>query len=233
MASPPRVPGIREAMRLALVDLYQHSIRLVPVNLAWGLGLIVVLGLTTAGAMWLAILVAPLLALPLVALARLAGEIVRGEEVVLSDAWRAIGELGVRAVVVGALVVGVVLVLGSNVLLGLAEGTAPAMAIAVAAGWGLVAIGLVALPFWLLLADPSRHGRGLAAPLRECAALLLVEPSRLIVLAAVVSVVLVVGTLLVAAILTVGVAYAVLVTARVVLPAADRLAGSPGLAPTD
>jgi hypothetical protein len=233
MASLPMVPGMREAMRLALVDLYQHSIRLVPVNLAWGLGLIVVIGLGMAGAVWLAILVVPLLALPLVALARLAGEIVRGEEVVLSDAWRVIGELGVRAMVACALVVGVVLVLGSNVLLGLAEGTAPAMAIAVAAGWGLVAIGLVALPFWLLLADPSRHGRGLAAALRECAALLLVEPSRLIVLAAVVSAVLVVGTLLVAAILTVGVAYAVLVTARVVLPAADRLAGSQGLAPTD
>ena len=233
MASPPRVPGIRGALRLALTDLYQHSIRLVPLNLAWGLGLIVVLGLATAGAPWLAILVAPLLALPLLALARLAGEIVRGEEVVLSDAWRAIGELGVRAVVAGAFFVGAVVVLTSNVLLGLAEGTAPAAAIAVAAAWGLAATALVALPFWTLLADPARHGRGLAAALRECAALLLVEPSRLIRLAVVVTALLIVGTLLVAAILTVGVAYAVLVTARVVLPTADRLAGIPGLAPTD
>jgi hypothetical protein len=42
-----------------------------------------------------------------------------------------------------------------------------------------------------------------------------------------VTAVLVIGSLLVAALLAVAVAYAALVTARVVLPAADRLAGSP------
>lgn len=225
--APARVPGIRSAVRLAAGDLYFQSIRLVPANLAWGLGFIVVLGVVAGGATFAGIALAPLLALPLVALARLAGEIVRGEQVVLSDAWQAVRELARPALVAGALTIGTTLILLSNVRLGLMAGTVPALAMGVLAGWGLVAIWLVAFPFWILLADPARSGRGWPKAAREAAALMLVEPLRLIALALVVTAVLVIGSVLVAALLAVAVAYAALVTARVVLPAADRLAGSP------
>ena len=227
MASAPRVPGVREAVRPALVDLYHHSIRFVPVNLAWGLGLIGLLSLATVGAPLVALILAPLLALPLVGMARMAGEVARGRDVVLADAWDAVRELAIPAVVAGALGIIAMVVLAGNVLLGLGTGTVPAIAIAVAAGWGLVALALVALPFWVLLADPERADRGLVGAAADAAALFLVEPVRLLALTAVVAVVLVVGTVLVAAILTVAVAYAVLVTARVVVPAGDRLAGPP------
>jgi hypothetical protein len=227
-------PGIREACRLALADLYHHSIRLVAVNLVWGLGLLLLLGIATAGAPLLALVASPVLALPLVGMARLAGEIVRGRDVVLSDAWWAIRALAGRALAAGALIGAGGVVLLANIGIGLTAPGAPSLALAVAAAWGLLALVLVALPFWVLLADPAREGRGIAGAAREVTTLLLVEPTRLLALTLVVGAVVVVGTALVAAILTVGVAYAVLVTARVVVPAADRLAGPVGIAsPSD
>jgi hypothetical protein len=222
--------GVRAAARLALFDVYYHSIRLVPANLAWGLGFVVLLMAVAVGAPLVALVGAPLLALPLVAIARLAGSITRGEEVVLSDAWHAARGLALPALVSGAIVTAATVVLVSNVQLALVAVSMPALAVGVAAGWGLVALWLVVLPFWVLLADPARADRGPLAAAREAVALLLVAPGRLLGLAVVVTAVLVAGTMLVAAVLTVAVAYAAQVTARVVLPAADRLAGSPGLA---
>lgn len=222
--------GVREAARLALFDLYYHSIRLVPANLAWGLGFAVVLSAVALGAPLVALIGAPLLALPLVAIARLSGSLVRSQDIVLSDAWHAARELARPALVAGSLITVATLVLVSNVQLALAAATPSSFAVGVAAGWGLVALWLVALPFWVLLADPARAGRGSLAAAREAVALLLVAPGRLLALAVVVTAVLLIGSVLVAAVLTVAVAYAALVTAHVVLPAADRLAGSPGLA---
>ena len=222
--------GVRESARLALFDLYYHSIRLVPANLAWGLGFAVLLSAVALGVPLVAVIGAPLLALPLVAIARLSGSLVREEDIVLSDAWQAARELARPALVSGTLITLATLVLASNIQLALLAGTPLSLAVGVAAGWGLVAFWLLALPFWVLLADPARAGRGALAAARESAALLLVAPGRLLALAIVVTGVLLVGSLLVAAVLTVAVAYAALVTAHVVLPAADRLAGSPGLA---
>lgn len=224
------LPGVRSALRNALSDVYFHSIRLVPANLVWGLGFIVVMSLLAGGATVIGVVLLPLLSLPLVAIARLAGEIVRGEHVVLADGWQAARELAGSALVAGTLVVAASVVLLYDIAIGLAAGTAPALAMAVLAGWGLVALWLLALPFWVLLADPARRGRGPREAARGALSLLLVEPRRLIGSALAVSVVLLLATVLVAALLAVAVAYAALVTARVVLPAADRLAGSPGFA---
>lgn len=225
--------GLRAAARLALFDLYYHSIRLVPANLAWGLGFAVVLSAAALGAPLLALIGAPLLALPLVAIARLAGSLARDADIVLSDAWHAARALAKPALLSGVLITAVTLVLASNVRLALVTGTPPSLALGVAAGWGLVALWLIVLPFWVLLADPARAGRGALVAAREAVGLLLVEPGRLLAIAVLVTAVLIAGTVLVAAVLTVAVAYAALVTARVVLPAADRLAGSPGLASPD
>jgi hypothetical protein len=224
------LPGVRSAIRGALSDVYFHSVRLVPANLVWGLGFIVVISLVAGGATVIGVVLLPLLSLPLVAIARLAGEIVRGEHVALADGWQAVRELAGSALVAGTLVVAASGVLVYDIAIGLTAGTAPALAMAVLAGWGLVALWLLALPFWVLLADPARRGLGALAAARGAVGLLLVEPRRLIGSAVVVSVVLLLATVLVAALLAVAVAYAALVTARVVLPAADRLDGSPGFA---
>ena len=150
-----------------------------------------------------------------------------------SDAWHAARDLAKPALLSGVLITAATLVLVSNLRLALVAGTPPSLALGVGAGWGLVALWLIVLPFWVLLADPARAGRGALVAAREAVVLLLLAPGRLLAIAVLVTAVLIAGTVLVAAVLTVAVAYAALVTARVVLPAADRLAGSPGLASPD
>ena len=233
MTDGPVVPSVRSAARSAVADLYYHAIRLVPVNLVWGLGFAAVTWLGLAGHPLLGLLLAPLLALPLVAIARLAGLIVRGQDVVLSDAWAAVRERPGRTLGVGVLIIGLVTILVANVVAGLAAGSALAIGSAVAAAWGLLALWIAALPLWVLLADPQRSRASVLDAVRSVGLLLLVRPLRLLAVAVVVTAALVVSTILMAALLTVGVAYAALLTARITLPAADQLARSAELASAD
>jgi hypothetical protein len=216
-------PGLGRALRTAAVDLYYHSIRLVPANLAWGAALVLILVLASQGASWAAFLASPLLALALVGVARLAGLIVRAEEVVLSDAWRAARERGPAAVAVGAVNVVALTVLATNVAVGLTTATPVGFTLAVLAGWGLVSLWLTSLPFWILLADPARTAWSAADVIRLTGLLLLARPLLLIGLGLASAAVLLLSAVLVAALLIVSVAYAALVTAHVILPAADRL----------
>lgn len=223
MADARRAPGLGRAMRDAAVGLYYHSIRLVPANLAWGAALVLVLVLASQGAWLAALLVSPLLTAALVGVARLAGLIVRREEVVLSDAWSAARERARPAVLLGILSVGATAILGTNVVIGLATGTPVGLTLAVFAGWGLVGLWLTSLPLWILLGDPARTAWPAADVIRLTGMLLLARPLLLVGLGLVSAVVLVVSAILVAALLIVSVAYAALVTAHVILPAADRL----------
>lgn len=223
MADARRPPGLGRALRVAAVDLYYHSIRLVPANLAWGAALVLVVVLASQGGWLLALLASPLLTLTLVGVARLAGHIVRGEEVVLSDAWSAARERARPAVLLGIFSVAVTAILGTNIVVGLATGTPMGFALAALAGWGLVGLWLTSLPFWILLADPVRTAWSAADVIRLAALLLLARPLLLVGLGVASALVLVVSAILVAALLIFAVAYAALITAHVVLPAADRL----------
>lgn len=224
---------MRARLRLAVSDLYYHSIRLVPANLAWGIAVLAVGWVTVTVSPVLALVLAPLLAFPLVAVARLAGLIARGHDVVLSDAWDAARQRPGRTLLAGIAVEAVVVVLAANAAIGLTTASPLGLGLAILAGWGLLAIALTALPFWVILADPARTDIGVADAARLAAGLLLVRPGRLLGLAAVLVIVLGVATILMAALLTVGVAYAALLTARTVLPAADHIAGVPELASAD
>ena len=224
---------MRAALRLALSDLYYHSIRLVPANLAWGVATLVVGWVAVSASPAVALLIAPLLALPLLGVARLAGLIVRGRDVVLSDAWHVVRRRPGRTLLAGIALEAIVLVLFANVVMGLMSGTPLGLGLAVLAGWGLLAVGLTAFPFWVILADPERPDIGIADAARLAGGLLLVRPGLLLGLALVLVVVLAVATVLMAALLTVGVAYAALLTARTVLPAADQVAGVAELASAD
>jgi hypothetical protein len=214
-------PGLGQAMRDAAVDLYYHSIRLVPANMVWGAALVLVFVFVWQGAWLPAFLASPLLTLALVGVARLAGLIVRKEEVVLSDAWSAARERLRPAVVVGLLSVAATVVLGSNVVVGVATGTPFGYLLAVFAAWGLVALWFTSLPFWILLADPARSAWSAAEVVRLTALLLLARPLLLVGLGLASSAVLLVSAILVAVLPIVSVAYAALVTAHVILPAAD------------
>ena len=224
---------MRAAARLALGDLYYHSIRLVPANLAWGLAFIGVAWTAVSIGPVVALVLAPLLAFPLIATARLAGLIVRGRDVVLADAWTAVRDRPVRTLVAGTGVTVVIVVLAVNVVIGATLGSPIGLSLAVLAGWGLLAAWLTGLPFFVILADPLRPDIAVADAARLAAGLLLVRPGRVLALHLVLALVLAVSTVLMAALLTVGVAYAALLTARIVLPAADGIAGVPQRASAD
>lgn len=211
------------ALKAAGLALYQHSIRLVPLNLAWGLGLLVVLGIGLLGNPVVGLLLAPVLGLPLIGLARLAGHLARGRDVVLSDATQAIRSRGGAALVTAAGFVAAAAILGANLAGGILAGGPPGWALATLAGWGLLMLALAGFPFWALLGDPARAAWRVRDVARLTGLLVLAVPGRLALLAIALAAIVTIGTLLLAAILTLGVAYASLATAFAVLPTADRL----------
>ncbi|MBA2489567.1 MAG: hypothetical protein H0V36_09680 [Chloroflexi bacterium] len=222
VSGPPSIGG---AVRSATFDFYYHSWRLVPANVIWGIGLLLVL---TAGLIWLpgAVLLAGALAVPAIGVHRLAALIVRGDDVVLSDAFSAYRRLLGPALLVGALGIGGTLVLAVNVVAGITVMGGPmGWALATAAAWGLVFLWAWLIAACSLVADPRRDDDSLAARFRLAALLLLAYPLRMGGLLAVSVVVVTVSLVLFAAIVTISIAYCALVASRYVLPAADCLQG--------
>jgi hypothetical protein len=216
-------------LRAATFDFYYHSIRLVVANLIWGAAFFVVWSLTVAGAPLFALVLAPLLAVLWIGVVRLATLIVRGDDVVLSDAFGAYRVYLVPALAAGVVTTAGFALLGFNVMFGLESGGPVGWVLATLAGWG-IAIGVaVSLAFWPLLADPRREARPVLATARLAALVVLANPLRMAGLGLVVSVVAVVATVAAAAIATFALAWIALAASRVVLPLADRLEES-GLA---
>jgi hypothetical protein len=220
---PLAVPTLRGAFRLAATDFYYQSLRLVPANVAWGAGFLAVLAI----AFWLppalALVIAPLVCLPLVGIARLAAQIVRGDDVVLSDITTAMRSHGLSALAAGVVFELATLVAATNVVAGVAGGGAIGWAFAVLAGWGLAALWVVGLAFWPLLVDPARDAMPVAARARLAGLVVLAHPARFASLGASVAVVTIVSAVAFAALLSVSVAFIALVASRVTLPSADQL----------
>jgi hypothetical protein len=217
------VPGVGGALRRGLVDFYYHSIRLVGANLAWGLGLVAVL-FVVAGAGYLpGVVIAAPLGVAWLGIVRLATLIVRGHDVVLSDALRAWRRWLVPGLVSGAAIAATALVLGFNVTIGLAMGGVVGWTLTALAAWGLVFLWLLALAFWPLLVDPARDAGGPRSAARLAALLVLAHPVRLGGLGIVLAILAAVSTAAIAAILSISAAYIALATSHLVLPAADQL----------
>lgn len=209
--------------RIVLSDLYFHSLGLVGLNVLWGTALTAIVA---AALFWspAAILATPVLAVPGVAIVRMAARIVRG------DADRSIrGALpSTPTDVAGSLALGAALplamtVLVSNAVLGL-TGTQPlGWLIGAMAIWGLI-IGwsglLVALP---IVVDPWRRDRRLAERLRVAALVGFAEPRRTVLTAGVLAAFLVASGILVVVLLSTGLAVTALVACRTALPRADAL----------
>ena len=218
----PQSPRLFSAMRAAAVDFYYHSLRLVLANVVWGVAFFAVL-FVWASAGPIALLLAPLLAIPWIGVVRLAALIARGDEVVLSDAFGAYRRWLMPTLVAGFGFVLAGFVLLTNLAVGLHFGGVPGWSFATLSGWGLVVAWLVALSFWPLLVDPRRDDMGALAKLRLAAILVVAFPLRVAALGFVAAIVAVVSTVAIAAIVTISVAYVALVSCRYVLPAADRL----------
>lgn len=218
----PPAPRLWSAARSALGDFYYNSWRLVPANLVWGALLLVLL---VAAGLWsaMALLALPLLAVPQAGMARLAALIARGESVSLGDAVDAWRRYLAPSLLLGYGLAIPAVILGVNVVYGIADGGIVAVAIGTLALWGLLALGAFGVAAWPLLVDPAREEAPIRDRLRLAAMLGLAHPGRLLALAGVVALVLAVSTAAFAALLTVSVAYAALVAARYVLPASDRL----------
>lgn len=217
------LPRLGAVVRAALTDFYFNSMRLVPANVVWGFGvvLIVLVGLVwpLGGVASLA-----LLALPTAGIFRVAARIVRCEpDIGLHDiAWPYRHVVG-TTVALGVAFVAVSLVLGSNVVVGLGGGEPFGWVLATLAGWGLIALWCGAIVAWPLIVDPARAAWPLRERLRLAGRLLLVDPLRWAALGLFVALVVAVSVVLTAAILTVSVAFVALVACRSVYPAADRL----------
>lgn len=218
----PDPPGLGRAIREALIDFFYNSWRLVPANLLWGIGLLIVIGLLFSFP-FLSPLAAVLLAVPAAGIFRLATLIVRGEPVAFRDsltAWRRY--LG-PALLSGLVLTAVTLLLGFNLVIGVVSREPLLWVIATLAGWALIATWAVALPFWALLTDPVREGVPLRARLRTAALLVLISPVRFGILLVLMTAVLILSTIFFAALLTISIAFIALVVTRYSLPAADRL----------
>jgi hypothetical protein len=217
----PVAASIGGAIRAAAEDGYYHSWRLVPANLVWA-AVAIALGVLVLMAPP-AILLMPLLALPTAGLFRVATRIARGEAVSFWDAIDAWRTDVVPTLVVGAGLVGSVVVLGFNVVSGLTSDSFVGWGLATLAGWGLLAAWLYAWTLWPILLDPARADRPVLDRVRLAALLVLAHPIRIGLLALVLAVFLVLSAVAIIALVTVSVAFAALVSSRFVLPAADRL----------
>lgn len=234
-AGLPRAPTLRGALRESVSDFYFNSWRLVPANLLWGLGLVVLylIGLVYWPA---ALLLSPLLCLPVLGMHRLGGRIVRGQEVSFSDGIAAWREVGVAAVLVGTLVVIAGALMLVNFVGGLQSGDIVGVAFATLAAWGLI-IGWTWLgAWWPILADPRRRGYGPRRAAKVAAYLVIAHPVRLGALGLLLLVLDLASTVAFAALVTVSLAFGAVVACRYVLAAADRMearlaAGGTVLAP--
>lgn len=224
----PVLPPLGGVVRAAASDFYFHSLRLIPLNLVWGLGVI------AAGLLSLvwpvgALVLALLLALPTAAVFRMAATIARGaSDATVADAFATSMRSAGPVVLVGAGFVGATVVLGTNTVIGLTQTSWLGWSIGTLAAWGLVALWCAALVVWPLLVDPQRAGQPARRRLRTAGLVLLAFPMRSATLGVMVGVVAALSTVLVVALLSVGVAVIALLACRGVYPLADRVEARSG-----
>jgi hypothetical protein len=218
------LPRLGAAIRAAFTDYYFNSMRLVPANVVWGAGLVIVV---VVGLAWPlgGLLLLPLLALPTAGIFRLAARIVRvAPDAGLRDVLWPYRRAAAPTLALGVAVTASTLILGTNLVVGIGQGTVTAWVLATLAGWGLVAVWAGAIVAWPIVVDPARETLPLRARLRIAGTLLLAAPGRVAVLTVAIAITTAVSTVLTAALLTVSVSFVALVACRIVLPAADRIA---------
>jgi hypothetical protein len=217
----PAAPRVSSSLRAAGSDFFFNSWRLVPANLVWTALLIAILALA-AFATAFALVLLPLLAVPLVGIYRMAALIARGQAVALSDAFGAYRRFGVPALLLGYALVSLSVMFGGNVVIGLDRADVAGWALATLAGWGLAITAMAACTTWPLLVDPAREDRPTRARLRLALLLIVAFPARFFGVALVLGLLLGASTVAFAVLMTVGVSFTALVATRYVLPAADR-----------
>jgi hypothetical protein len=221
-SGPPARPSIPGALRASAIDVFYNSWRLVPANIAWGVGFVAI-ALLGLSAPVLGLLLVPLLALPTVGLFRIAALIARGEAVSLADGFSAWRRYLVPAMLAGVVITIGVVVSTWDFVGGILSDSLVGWVLGTMAAWGLLLVLAVSLAFWPLLVDPARAERPVRERLRLAGLLVVAYPVRMAALLVVVVTILVASTVAFAALVTISMAYVALVSSRWVLPAADRL----------
>jgi hypothetical protein len=213
--------SVGRAIRQAATDFYFNSLRFVPANVLFALGVLAVL---FAASLWPPLIVLTVgLAAALAGIHRMAALLARGEAASIGDFVDGARRFGLRAIAIAALLAIVAAVLTTNVVTGFESGGPIGWFLGATALWGLVAVAMFAIAFWPVLVDP-RHE---AAPLRrrvQLAGLVLIgRPGRLFLVTLAIAAILVGATVLLGAIVLVGVSFSSLLATRWVLPSVDEL----------
>ena len=219
----PAAPSLRRVVRRALSDFYFNSGRLVPVNLVWGAGAIVIVLIWFVWPLG-ALVLLPLLVFPTAGIFRVAARIVRDEtQVSFRDAFATYRAHALPTLLLGVVFVAASLILGTNLAVGLTQSEPIGWVLGTFAAWGLFVLWCGAIVAWPLLVDPNRGDQPVGERLRLAGLLLIAYPVRFALLGAVVALITVVSTVLAAALFTISVAFIALIACRYVYPAAERL----------
>jgi hypothetical protein len=219
----PPTPPFGGVVRAAISDFYFNSWRLVPANFAWTLTLV---ALILAALSWPpAVLLLPLLALPTAGIARMAALAARGEAVAFADFGGGIARTWRGALAAGYTGMALIVVFGTNLVVGMGLGGPAGWLFSAMAGYAAIGTAMVLVALWPILADPRREGWSLGRRLRLALLVNLARPGRMAGLTLVLAVLLAASTALFAVLVTAGVAFAILIATRYVLPIADALEG--------
>jgi uncharacterized membrane protein YesL len=208
-------------MRDALSDFYFNSWRLAPANVLWSVSLAVVLLAAVSSPP--AIVLLPLVAIPLAGIHRLAALIARGEPASFSDFFDACRRFALPATGLGAAALLGAAVLVTNIVVGFQSASPIGWFVSASALYGLLGLAMYLVAAWPILVDPRHEQLPVRRRLLLAGLVLVGKPMRLLALTLVVIVVLAVSSVLLAVIALVAIAFSALVASRVVLPTLDEL----------
>ncbi len=213
--------SIGRAIRQAGVDFYFNSLRFVPANMLWALGLLAVL---FVGVIWPpALVLGVLLAAPVAGMHRMAALLVRGEAASFSDFVDGMRRYGLPAAGIAAGGAALAAVLTTNVLIGFGSGGPLGWFLGATALYGDIALAMFLVAAWPVLVDPNHERDPLRRRLQLAGLVVLGRPGRVFLLTVLILALLAVSIVLLAAIVLVAVGYTSLLATRWVLPAADEL----------
>jgi len=216
-------PALASAFRQSIRDFYFNSWRLAPANLAWAAGLIVVLVVAAASPPALILLGA--LGIPVAGIHRMTASIARHRGAAFSDFVDGMRGQAGPAFAVGFGSTVLAGIFAANVAIGLGLDNPFGWFLAASAAYAEVALAMVLVAIWPILADPERDALPFRRKLGLAGLVVIARPGPMLALTIGLVAILVAAIVILAGIALVGVAYAALVASRFVLPLADRLEG--------
>ena len=213
--------SIGRAVRQAATDFYFNSLRFVPANVLFALGVLAVL---FAASLWPPLIVLTVgLAAPLAGIHRMAALLARDEAASIGDFVDGARRFGLQATGIAALLAILVAVLATNAVTGFESGGPIGWFLGATALWGLVAVAMLTVAIWPVLVDPRHEAAALRRRVQLAGLVVIGRPGRLFLVTLAIAAILVGSTALLGAIVLVGVSFASLLATRWVLPAVDEL----------